>query len=174
MYEEEMRYTIAKLLQEKSTDEALEEAVSDIFGRALESSKKAGVSLESVVYEIMEGVEAGLEDSNRFSESYLNHASELIVATIHKEGMKRLACEEHKMHAAQHRFNEVLALESSYLKDSMESFRQYAVDKHHGILLTQLDRLEMKTASILRKMAERFGYNKYISLHKKRTSHYDC
>jgi len=173
MYEEEMRHTIAKLLQEKSTDEALQEAVSDIFGRALEDSKKAGVSLESVVYEIMEGVEAGLEDSNRFRESYLNHASELIVATIHEESMKKLACEEHKLHAVQYRFNELLALESSYLKDSMESFRHYAKDKHHSTLLTQLDRLETETASILGKMTERFGYNKYISLHKKKDIHYD-
>jgi len=173
MYEKEMRDTIAKLLQEKSTDEAIEKAVSDIFGRALEDAKKAGISLESIIYEMMEGVEAGLEDANCFSESYLSHASEVIVATIHNEGMRKLAREEHKMHAAQQRFNDILALESSYLKDSIESFRQYAMDKHHNVLLGKLDRLEVKTVSILRKMAERFGYNKYISLHKKRTSHYD-
>ena len=173
MYEEKMKHTLAKLLQTKSAEEATEEAVSELFGKALEDSKKAGINLESVVYEMLEGIESALRDSGNFRESYLKRASEQIVEIIHKDALKRLACEEHRMHTAQHRFNEVLASEESSIRDSVESLRHYASERGHSRLFARLKGLEMNAASRLSKMAERFGYNRYVKLHKKRTPHYD-
>lgn len=173
MYDEKMKHTLAKLLQTKSAEEATEEAVLELFGKALEDSKKAGVSLESVVYEMLEGIESALRDSDNFRESYLKRASEQIVEIIHKDALQRLACEEHKMHSAQHRFNEVLASEESIIRDSMESLRHYASERGHGRFFAELEGLEMNTASMISKMAERFGYNRDVKLHIKRTPRYD-
>ncbi len=161
-YRQEMKTCIEKLLKEKPEDEALKTAVERVFGKALDESRLVGESIESVAYDMMEGVDEGLAEEEQ-KETYLHHASELMIDAIHHKAVDQLCRDKKNILRAKAQLHETLEKEKERLQNAMEAFHHYAQDKHRMNLLKDLHKTEQKTVVLIHNLTEKFRYNKPIT-----------
>ncbi len=159
-YRQEMKTCIEKLLKEKPAEEALKTAVEQVFSKALDESIVVGESIESVVYEVMEGIDESLAEEKK-KELYLHRASELILDAVHHKILEQLCRDEKNVLRAKAQLHETLEEGTGRLQAAMEAFRHYAEDKHRMKLLEDLHKTEQKTVELIHHLAEKFRYNKY-------------
>ncbi len=131
--------------------EKIEKALSVIYTRALEEAQKTGQSIESITYEILEGLEERL--GSRFDKeemAQLLHAiSQKITQIIHTFAQDRISHSERNLQIAMERHTETVEREKAHLLESMEAFKAFAADHAYETWKKKLQELEKRISDLL-------------------------
>lgn len=120
-------------LESKSQDNVKTMAIIEkMYEKALEESKKTGQSIQTITYEILEGIEEGYASAPERVEPILQNATAIIAEVIDHSAKERIKKQHQQFILAQEALLETIEAEKAHLGDSLEAFEHYAHDHQHG------------------------------------------
>lgn len=158
-YKEEMREMVKNISTSNNPEhfqKSITDALSTLYTRALVESKKTGQSIESMTYEILEGLEEGLKEQNSAEiEDIFHHAADTITKLIHSCAQESIGKSNKNLQIAAEKLQETIAAEKSHLIESMEVFKSFAADHKYTKLLKKLDATETQIAHLLQTITDK-------------------
>jgi len=149
-YKSEIKYQIEMALSSESQDEVKAIAIIEkIYEKALEESKKTGHSIQTITYEILEGIEEGYASAPERVEPILQNATAIITEVIDHSAKEKIEKQHQQFILAQEALLESIEAEKAHLGDSLEAFEHYAYDHEHHHLKQSLHLTEV---NILKKI----------------------
>ncbi len=159
-YSEKMRTAVAQYLRSgRNADDAAREAIESLLPELLRDTKRVGESLESMVYEMLEGVEKGMGDVQA-KDVALQQAFERMIEIIEVCAKQDICRDRKRVTAAKAQLDERIAMEKAHLHEALEAFRHYARDTHRQSLIEKLHLLESAVVKRALSLGEKFGYNR--------------
>ncbi len=151
-YKEEIMSMIEQIKKgEERGIEKITQAVAKVYQKALEEAQKTGQSIESITYEILEGLEEQL--GSRFDKekmAQLLHAiSQKMTQIIHTFAQNRICHSEKNLQIAKERHAETVERERAHLHESMEAFKAFAADHAYETWKKKLHELEKRISDLL-------------------------
>ncbi len=157
-YKEEIREKIMAIdVPQRPYEDAVYAIIEDVYKRALDEAKVTGQSVESVTYEILEGIHEALHDKN---EMILQNATDRITQIIHDNAHNCIDMSAKRAHNAHLQFQETLEREKAHLTESLDAFRAFA--KEHALhkLTLHLKKTDESIKSLMYKLSEKFKSHK--------------
>lgn len=105
------------------------DALKIVYEDAIGGARKTGESIESITYEVLEGIEEELTSKQLDMEAILNGVVEEMVELIYDHAQENIRRSRIKKERAQEHFNETVEKEKAHLLASMETFQLYAKEK---------------------------------------------
>ncbi len=163
-YKDEIKRMLTTIANKNEHEESLEnitKVIETIYTKALLESKKTGQSVESITYEILEGVEEGLDAIHKIKiEQVLQNASDIITDVIHKCAQENISHKHQNLQIAAKKLEETIEAEKSHLLESMEAFKAYANDHTHIHFEKNLHQLEEKLKHFLNTVTDKIDTSK--------------
>ena len=151
---------ITAALQESPYNEkTIEKTIELFYLQVLKEAKITGHSVESVTYEVLEGIEEGLTTKPEKVEETLKHASRQMADIIHQSAKVTICEKKRKVHFAKVELRETIEAEKAHLAESLEAFRHYAREKSYQNFEMSLHEREKEIAGYIQKIADKFQYN---------------
>ncbi len=164
-YKEEIREKIMAIdVPQRPYEDAVNEIIEDVYKRALQEAKVTGQSVESVTYEILEGIGEALEDKN---ELILQNATDKITKIIHDSAHNCINLSAKKAHHANLQFEETFEREKEHLKESLDAFKAFAKEHSLSKLTMHLTKTEASVKSLIHSLSEKFKSHKKGENHMK-------
>ena len=129
------------------------------YDKALEEAKATGHSIESITYELLEGVERGMRVNPDAVEEALALASEVMVDLLHHSAVEDIARKQKQLMFAKAALEETVEREKSHLQDSLETFRVYAQEHGHHRFVRHMSHMEKMIGVYMGKLAGEIKYN---------------
>ncbi len=133
--------------------------IEECYREALYESKKTGQSVESMTYEILEGVGEGSLLKPEYAEEVLENILNIISATLEESAQESIYRKKRKLYWAKMQLSETIETEQSYVKEAIEACREYAKEKSLKTLEEQLHQYESKLSRNIYILAEKIKYN---------------
>ncbi|NPA59454.1 MAG: hypothetical protein GXO30_03145 [Epsilonproteobacteria bacterium] len=153
LYRQEISKDISKLdVNSSSFKKEFEKVVRYWYAKALEEAKATGHSIESITYDILEGIEDGLKDSSFSVEDGLSYSVDIMVDLLHHSALLDIAKYEKRVYYAQEALKEKLTAEKSNLLDTLETFKVYAKDNNHLTFESCLRNISLQIDSYIKKL----------------------
>ena len=131
-YKNEVKHKIEMALGTESQNDVKTMAViENMYEKALEESKKTGQSIESITYEILEGVEEGYASKPQKIEHILQNATTIIAQVIHHSAQAKIQKQHKRVSLAHAVLLDTIEAEKAHLGESLEAFEHYAHDHGH-------------------------------------------
>ncbi len=144
-YHEEIRREIGTSWREHEGDEAeIVTAVEHVFSRALEEARVTGQSIESIVYEILEGVDEALGVRQEHKERILSAAVERMAKTMQQDAGRAVERSAEALRLARMRFDESIEREKAHLKEMLGAFLGFAQEKAYKRVARLVPRIEQR------------------------------
>ncbi len=160
-YKDEIKIEVEAISESNTKiSEEIKQILEKIYAQALEDNKKTGQSVESLTYEILEGIEEGLKIKDEQAEEILKTVADTITEIIHKSATKNIYKSHTNAHLAKERLKEVIELEKAHLLESMDAFKAYAEDRSYKLFAKNLYKTETKISKFIHTIASK------IQLHK--------
>ena len=158
-YRDEIRTGVAELSSldnSKQLEMQIDEMIRSIYTKALNESRKTGQSIESITYEILEGLEEALNaiHKNRVEE-LLQTASKTITDVIHQCAQENISHKNKNVQQAIDTLHDTIEAEKAHLLESMEAFKAYAHDHTHTLFAKNLHHLQEKLNQMLHTVTEK-------------------
>ena len=147
-YKEEI---IIRLARE---EDVLKKSVADIFEKALSHTKQTGQSLESIVYEILEGIEESKKGEELLIQSTDNLAHILLENT-----KDEMTFSYNKYMKAEAVHSENIAKQYALADELMETVVHYAKEHNHKKLLKRCREKKSLFLENIDEIIEKVGYN---------------
>ena len=158
-YKEEIQEMVQKIpasADPKEVEAHVTEILNTLYTKALAESKKTGHSVESITYEILEGLEEGLKGHDKEEiETILHNASETITNLIHSCAQESIFRSNKNLQVATEKLKETIAAEKAHLLESMEAFKAFAADHKHPELTQKLHETETKVKHLLKTITDK-------------------
>jgi hypothetical protein len=155
-----MKLEIEKLLEQIPPHEKqIDRVIRRVYARALEESKRTGSSIESMTYEILEGIENGLSSSPELIEETLQRASLLIADLLHHSAKEDIAKKERKIALAKAALLQTVEAERQHLMESLDAFRAYAQEHQYREFQKSLHVTSSTIMQYVLKLAGEIMYN---------------
>ena len=139
-YKDEIKYKIGTITDGEAVYEArVSEIVREVYARAIEEAKTSGISIESVTYEILEGIQEALLERH---EEILHRASEEMMEIIHNQANSCISLKHQQARQAQQALEETIEREKAHLNESLDAFKSFAKEKslkHFALHLRQME-----------------------------------
>jgi len=162
-YKDDIKQQIKKCIENVSHDEkAIAELLENSYNEALYESKKAGQSVESMTYEILEGVEEGCLSKPEYAEEVLENALNIISNAIRKSAQEHIYRKKKKLYWAEVQLSDTIEAEQACLEEAMEAYKQYAKEKSFKTLEKRLYAYESKLSESICILADKIKYNNKI------------
>ena len=142
----------------KELEAYVTEILNTLYTKALMESKKTGRSVESMTYEILEGLEEGLHEHQydiEKIETILHQASDTITKIIYSYAQENIAKSDKNLRVATQKLKETIAAEKANLLESMEAFKAFAADHKHPKLTQKLHETETKVKHLLQTVTDK-------------------
>ena len=163
-YRSEIRAKVAalSLMDEKRDFESrIKEIIEDLYIKALDESKRTGQSVESITYEILEGLEEGLNTLHRdLVEQLLQAASKTITDIIHKSAQENISRKNRNIQLAIDKLHDTIEAEKAHLIEAMEAFKAYADDHTHRHFAENLHHLQERLEKLLHTVTDTIKENR--------------
>jgi len=131
-YKSEIKHKIEMALGSESQGDVKTIAIiENMYEKALEESKKTGQSIESITYEILEGLEEGYASEPEKVEHVLQNATAIIAEVIHHSAKAKIEKQHKQVTLAHAALLESIEAEKAHLGESLEAFGHYAHDYEH-------------------------------------------
>ncbi len=147
-------------------DICIDKVIEEVYTRALEESKKTGQSVESITYEVLEGLEEGYTKKTEMLEEVLKRAILVISKVIHQSAMENILKKDERIHLAKLQLENSIEEEQMRLKDSLDTFKHYAEDKSYKTFKVYLEEIESEIEEMVNLLENKMQYNHTINLQK--------
>ena len=155
-YKEEVKTKIGAIKDGEEAYEArVSEIVREVYARALEEAKITGESVESVTYEILEGIQEALLDRH---EEILRKVSEKMIEIIHDQANDCITVKHQKARQAQQALEETIEREKAHLNESLEAFRAFAREKSLSRFAHHLQQMEAHVKGLIHGLTQRITF----------------
>jgi len=124
-------------------DDRVFDSIKSIYIKAIEDSRKTGQSIESITYEIMEGVENSL-DKLENKEEILNLVSKNIIKVLYSNIKTTILKSKQRALFANKKYYDTIEKEKDNLVISIETLKDYAKDNHYNNFEKNLKYMEIK------------------------------
>lgn len=159
-YREEMKQMIMGLLTKMPPEnEKLDRAIRKVYAKALEEAKQTGGSIESMTYEVLEGIEEALSIYPELIESTLQRSAFLMADLLHHSAKVDIAKREKRLACAKDALDEVIKAEKMHLMESLDAFKAYAQDHQYVQFEKSLDFTASTITHYVLKLAGEMMYN---------------
>ncbi len=135
------------------------ESLKRVYDDAITKTRKTGESIESITYEVLEGIEEGLISKKLDIEDILNGAADAMVELIYDHAQENIRKSQIKKELAQEHFNEAIEKEKAHLLSSMETFQLYAREKELPNFEKNLHVIETKVSQKIRAIQNTFEHD---------------
>ena len=166
-YKNELIIMIQRVPEKESIEEyraRILEKLKTLYLKALRESKKTGLSVESITYEILEGLEEALRQhkiEKKEIEQTLQLAAESITDLIHTCAREHIRESHRNLLLATRKLQDTIEAEKGYLLESMEAFMAYAKDHTHRQFEKSLSGITKRLNHLLDTVTEKIrGYTK--------------
>ena len=154
---EKIDMSIKEMLNTKKDSKIFEEMIIGAFLEALNESIDAGESIESVVYEMLEKIEAGLQEVTKTEkEVYLHQASDVILGVMQSRLEKQIRQGKRRVMRAELELKEIIDKEKHHIYDTLAACNHYAVDNRHRHMQSLLKRTRETNLEMLSLLIEGF------------------
>jgi len=151
---------ITAALHESPYDEKkIEKTIELFYVQVLKEAKMTGHSVESVTYEVLEGIDEGMTKKPEKVEDTLKSASRSIADIIHKSAKKTICEKKRKVRFAKAELRETIEAEKVHLNESLEAFKHYAREKSYRKFEMSLQEREREIVEYIHKITDKFQYN---------------
>jgi uncharacterized protein YutE (UPF0331/DUF86 family) len=158
-YKDEIKTKLAELSSSNDSRELearINKTVQIVYTKALNESKKTGQSVESITYEILEGLEESLNTMHKNRvEELLHSASQTITDVIHRCAQENISHKNKNVQKAINHLHDTIEAEKAHLLESMEAFKAYAHDHTHKIFAKNLHHLQEKLTQMIHTVTEK-------------------
>lgn len=154
-YKNSIKTEIGTAMLENPDTDVIDTILEPIYSRALEEAKITGQSIESITYEILEGLEEALCSQNRQIAHALEDAAEKMADIIHRNAKEDIAHHQKLTQIAQERLAERIDTEKAHLHELSEALHRYADEKAHRHLSDKLHSLEAKIKSLITSLTQK-------------------
>ena len=152
-YKNSMKKRIEAIsIEDAAFDDKVIQEIKKVYKQALDESRITGESIESVTYEILEGIEELLLDHN---EVILAKVSDIMIDTIHQSAQACIANHEEKVVRATADLQESVAKEKTHLLESMKAFQDFSQEKSLKHFMQHLHKKEEKIKELLEHLSKR-------------------
>ncbi len=135
-----------------------------IYDDAMTRARKTGESIESITYEILEGIEEGLMSKQLDSDDILNGVADTMVELIYDHAQENIRQSQIKKELAQEHFKEAIEKEKAHLLSSMETFQLYAREKEVPKFEKNLHVIEAKVLHKIEAIYHMFECNSHTDI----------
>jgi len=135
-------------------EHTLQKDVVDIFEKALSHTKQTGQSLESIVYEILEGIEEGKK-----SEESLIESTDSIAHILLQHAEDEMDYSYKKYLMAEKAYQENIARQYAFVHELLETVTHYASDHDHKQLLKRCSDQRSSLMQHMNEIREKISYN---------------
>jgi transcription initiation factor TFIIIB Brf1 subunit/transcription initiation factor TFIIB len=158
-YKDEIKTKLAELSfsdDNKGLETHINDIIKTVYRKALDESKKTGQSVESITYEILEGLEESLNSMHKNRvEDLLHSASQTITNVIHRCAQENISHKNKNVQRAINHLQDTIEAEKAHLLESMEAFKAYAHDHTHTLFAKNLHHLQEKLTKMIHTVTER-------------------
>ncbi len=121
------RQLMKEEMEKMSSNRTLfEKKLRKVYAQALEEAKRTGYSIESMTYELLEGMEEGLPLSSSEKESSLLHASKIMLDLLQHSAAEDIDRSERRLQVAQEALHESMESEKRHIQQTLETFKEYS------------------------------------------------
>jgi len=132
--------------------------LEDYYHNALYESKKTGQSIESMTYEILDGVGEGCLLKPECVEEVLENILDIISNTIRESAQENIYRKKKKLYWAEIQLSKAIETEQSYIIESIEACKAYAKEKSLKTLEEQSRQYESKLSGSIYILADKIKY----------------
>jgi len=158
-YKDEIKKEIQHILKDKAlATTILYTYIRNLYEKAIYESKKTGQSIESITYEILEGLEESYEAYPEGLEDVLNKCSMIMIDVVHVSALNSIEKKNQKILQAKAELIETLETEKSYLLEALYTFKDYAEDNTHSNFQKSLHQTESDIIERIYALAEHIKY----------------
>ena len=136
-----------------------ERVVRSVYAQALEEAKRTGHSIESMTYEILEGVEAGCAKHPEETEKQLKYATEIMLDLLHHSAMVDIDKRHREARAAHAALKETIEKEALHMQQTLETLHHFSRDHRHEGLHTELPKISEMIHTYIENLAGKIEYN---------------
>jgi len=159
-YREDVKQMIEKLLEEMPPEEGkIDREIRKVYAKALEEAKQTGASVESMTYEVLEGIGEGLSKSPELIEPTLQRISLIMADLLHHSARTDIERREKHLAFAKDALAETVEAEKMHLMESLEAFRAYAQEHRYSELQKSLHVTSSTIMQHVLKLAGEIMYN---------------
>ena len=149
-YKNDIALKLTNLLEKGEVKESeIIKVVERVYHDALMEGKIVGQSIESITYEVLEGVETSLKSSDQKVESILEKVVESITKVIHKSAKEDIQKTYKAAYTAEQRLYDRIDAEKANLLESLEASKAYAKEKAYHHFEKQLEKTERNIDMLL-------------------------
>ena len=160
-YKDEIKTEIETMLKNNNESKVIP-YFKILFKKALEESKSTGQSVESITYELLEGLEEAYTLQQEKIEDILQKASQVIIDIIHDSAKNNITKKHQKVNSALDELINTVEFEKYNLKESLDAFKHYALDHNHKNFKENLINLELSVIKRINKLSNMIKYKLQI------------
>jgi len=134
--------------------------VRKVYAKALEEAKVTGYSVESMTYEILEGLEEGLQCSSKEAEPYLQHASEIMLDLLHHSAKEDILSRHRQLMFAKKMLDETFEAEKNHIAETFNILRSYSASHGYRKFEKSLVQMEVMMMQHIEELAGEIKYNR--------------
>ncbi len=135
------------------------DSLKRVYEDAIGGARKTGESIESITYEVLEGIEEGLTSKNHDIEDILNGVAGEMVELIYDHAQESIRRSQIKKDLAEEYFKEAIEKEKAHLLASMETFQLYAKEKELPNFEKNLHVIETKVSQKIEAIHNTFKHD---------------
>ena len=160
-YRDEIKVMIENVLESTTPSRraSIDRVIKKMYAKALEETKRSGASVESMTYEILEGIEAGLLSSPEEMEASLERASCLMADLLHHSAQEEIKRKQRRIDFAKEALSETIEAEKMHLIESLDAFRAFAREHRHQKFQKSLHMTGSSMMKYVLKLAGEMMYN---------------
>jgi len=136
-YKDEIVEKVPEIL-EGSDMRNLHDYIETLYERAVDEAKRTGQSIESMTYEILEGLDASYDAYPREIESVMASSPTIMIKVMHHAAVLSLQKSNQKVAQAKRQRTETLEAEKAYLLEALDTLKVYAQENSHAGLQKSL------------------------------------
>jgi len=145
-YKKDIKVAIDRVLEENmDVEEKIFASIKLIYTKAIEESKITGQSIESITYEIMEGVEQSLSNLTQ-KEKILNDIAKSILEILYLNIKIAITKSKRKLSLANQNYQDTIEREKDNLLASIDTLKKYAKDNNYLLFNNDLTLIEKKVS----------------------------
>jgi len=159
-YRDDVREKIIRILETMPDEtKAFERVIRQVYAQALEEAKRTGHSIESITYEVLEGVEEGMETAPHRIEEMLEKASLIMADILQHSAQEDIVRRYRRIIFAREALEETIEAEKRHMMESFDAFSAYAQTRGYRRFGENLYRIGSTMMQQIEKLVEEIVYN---------------
>ncbi len=143
-YKKIIKEKIEALSEEEELENALLQILQEVYNVAVKESERTGQSIESITYEVLEGVDEALRERELAFESILKSIVERMTGIVYANAEHNIQKNRYILFLATENFNDAVERQQHHLIDTLNTCKLYARENALHSIIDRLRDVEQR------------------------------